>query len=126
MSSHDSSRTMTPNRRQVLQGMGLTLCTLPWLDRLASTVLAADTPVARNGFPRMVHEFFVQQVRNAHAEHSRRYRELKTREDAEQYVKMVQAAIRECFGPEPERADLQAASYRRAESRRLYDRKSDL
>ena len=50
------------NRRQVLRGMSLSVAGLPLLDHLTSlTALAADPPVVpRNGFPRMVHEYFVQ------------------------------------------------------------------
>ncbi len=106
MNVREPSSNVTPNRRQVLQAMGLTCCAVPWLDRLASTVLAADTPPARNGFPRMVHEFFVHEVRQANTLNAQRYRDLQSREDAEKYVGSVRQAIRECFGPEPERTEL--------------------
>lgn len=95
------------SRRQVLQGMGAALLGAPLLDRsMMSTALAADPAPPRNGFPRMVHEYFVQRVRTANSRNAKAYRELASREDAEAYVEHVRQAIRECFGPEPERTDL--------------------
>jgi cephalosporin-C deacetylase-like acetyl esterase len=61
-----------------------------------------------NRFPRMVQEFFVDQVRAAEAKGLARKRALKTKADAEAYVRDVQARIRRCFGPEPERTPLNA------------------
>jgi dienelactone hydrolase/pimeloyl-ACP methyl ester carboxylesterase len=59
-----------------------------------------------NRFPRMVQEFFVEQVRRAEQRGLRAKNGLKTKADAEAYVRSVQDKIRRCFGPEPERTPL--------------------
>lgn len=61
-----------------------------------------------NRFPRMMQEFFEARLRRIEAENLRRLAAIKTREDAEQYVRDVQAKIRESFGPFPERTPLDA------------------
>lgn len=61
-----------------------------------------------NRFSRMVQEWFVDQVKEAEAKIKQRLAGLKTKEDAEGYVRLVQARIRESFGPEPERTPLNA------------------
>lgn len=68
---------------------------------------AQETLAARNRFPRMVQEFFVEQVRKAEAEANRRRNALKTKEDAERYVKEVQAKALQSFGPFPEKTPLE-------------------
>src|SRR5688572_4504706 len=52
-----------------------------------------------NRFPRMVQEYFVAQVRQAEERGNRRRELLKTKEDAEAYVKSVRGMIAESFGP---------------------------
>jgi cephalosporin-C deacetylase-like acetyl esterase len=69
---------------------------------------AAETYEPLNRFPRMVHEWFVRQVREAEQRKLRRLEGLKTKADAEAYVKSVQQKIRQCFGPEPKRTPLNA------------------
>jgi len=59
-----------------------------------------------NRFPRMVHEWFVRQVRQSGRRHIKRLSELKTKTDAENYVRDARARIRQSFGPEPERTPL--------------------
>jgi dienelactone hydrolase len=54
----------------------------------------------------MVQEYFVEQVRRAEEHGLRAKRALKTRADAEAYIRSVQEKIRRCFGPEPERTPL--------------------
>jgi dienelactone hydrolase len=61
-----------------------------------------------NRFPRMVQEFFVSQVRAIEQKSLAAKAALKTKADAENYVRQVQAKIRRCFGPEPERTPLNA------------------
>lgn len=61
-----------------------------------------------NRFPRMVQEFFVDRVREIERKSLAAKAALKTKTDAEAYVKSVQAKIRQCFGPEPERTPLNA------------------
>ncbi len=94
-------------RRQVLQGFALSAVSFPLLDAMvALSAQAAEESLPRNGFPRMVHEYFVQQVRRATMRHAEGYGALVSQADAEAYVTMVREKIRECFGPEPERGEL--------------------
>jgi len=59
-----------------------------------------------NRLPHMVQEFFVNRVREIQAERLKRLERLKTKADAEAYVREVREKIRECFGPFPERTPL--------------------
>ncbi|MBL8826320.1 MAG: prolyl oligopeptidase family serine peptidase, partial [Planctomycetaceae bacterium] len=61
-----------------------------------------------NRFSRMVQEFFVDQVRQAEERGNRLRAALKTKADAETYVKSVRAKIQSCFGPWPEKTPLNA------------------
>src|SRR3954468_12356185 len=61
-----------------------------------------------NRFSRMVQEWFVDQVRAAEEKIKERLAALKTKEDAEAYVRSVQERARQSFGPEPERTPLNA------------------
>ena len=107
MSTITEHFTGSPTRRQLLQGMGLSLFGLPLLDRLLlPSARGANAAAPRNGFPRMVHEYFVHRVRQANTRNVRAYRELASKAEAEEYVRHVREAIRECFGPEPARTDL--------------------
>lgn len=74
---------------------------------------AADTapepaiePLRR--FPRMVHEFYLREVRRLNREAQQRRDALQTRADAEAYVADVRAKIARCFGPLPEKTPLNA------------------
>jgi dienelactone hydrolase/pimeloyl-ACP methyl ester carboxylesterase len=64
--------------------------------------------VPLNRFSRMVQEWFVEQVREAENKIKQQLAGLKTRQDAEAYVRSVQERIRQSFGPEPERTPLNA------------------
>jgi cephalosporin-C deacetylase-like acetyl esterase len=59
-----------------------------------------------NRFSRMVQEWFVDQVKAAEEKIKQRLAALKTKEDAEGYVRSVQERVRQSFGPEPERTPL--------------------
>lgn len=61
-----------------------------------------------NRFSRMVQEWFVDQVRAAEEKIKQQLTGLKTKEDAEAYVRSVQERVRQSFGPEPERTPLNA------------------
>src|SRR5215471_17698091 len=61
-----------------------------------------------NRFSRMVQEWFVDQVKAAEEKIKQRLAALKTKEDAEGYVRSVQERVRQSFGPEPERTQLNA------------------
>ena len=56
----------------------------------------------------MVHEYFVEQVRAAEQAGIKARAALKTKADAEAYVRDVREKIRTCFGPFPEKTPLNA------------------
>src|SRR5262245_24889543 len=61
-----------------------------------------------NRFPRMVQEYFVNRVRDIEQTALKRKAALKTRAQAEAYVREVREKIRACFGPLPEKTPLKA------------------
>jgi len=61
-----------------------------------------------NRFPRMMQDWLVTEVRAAETRGNNRRAELKTKADAEAYVKSVQQRIRDCFGAMPEKTPLNA------------------
>jgi dienelactone hydrolase len=61
-----------------------------------------------NRFPRMVHEYFVNRVREIEQKADKRRASLKTKSEAEEYVKEVREKIEKCFGPWPEKTSLNA------------------
>ncbi len=65
---------------------------------------AATQPL--NRFSRVVQDWFVDQVRHIEDQIIAEQAALKTKSDAEAYVKTVHDKIRRCFGPEPERTPL--------------------
>lgn len=83
-------------------------------DRPANLLFAQErrgssTPSATlNRFPRMVQEWFIEQVKEAESKTKQRLASLKTKEDAEAYVGSVRERVRQSFGPEPERTPLNA------------------
>ncbi len=60
-----------------------------------------------NRFPRMVHEWFVAQLRSAEARLLAAWEEVRTADDAKQYLEDIRKRIRQCFGPSPARTPLQ-------------------
>ena len=97
------------SRRRALLSIGVSTAALPlfgWFD--TTSALAADELEPMNRFPRMVHEWFVGQVRESERRHIETLSRLKTKADAQQYVRDAQARIRESFGPEPQRTPLNA------------------
>jgi len=80
--------------------------------RVGSAAAEEQKPAAPlaplNRFPRMVQEYFVERVRTAEQAGLKAKANLKTRADAESYVKEVQQKIRLCFGPFPEKTALNA------------------
>ncbi len=94
-------------RMFVGSGLSTSLGVAVWAGRDARC--QADPPrEPLNRFPRMVQEWFVEQVRQAEQRGLRIKQGLKSRADAEKYVASVRAKIRQCFGPEPERTPLNA------------------
>jgi dienelactone hydrolase len=59
-----------------------------------------------NRFPRMVHEYFVQRVRQVERRANQRRAALKTRADAEAYVRDIRQKTRLCFGSWPDKTPL--------------------
>lgn len=106
---HNSIDRMPIDRRQWLQCTSLASCGVLAGGTLAGSLQAAEKKYEPlNRYPRMVHEWFVDQVRRLERRNLRRLEELKTKEDAEAYVESVRKRIRACFGPEPERTPLAA------------------
>ena len=97
------------SRRGLMQLAGSAAVGLPWVvPGLSGTASAAEELEPLNRFPRMVHEYFVEQVRRAERRKLQAMSKLKTKADAEKHVESVRKRIRECFGPEPERTPLNA------------------
>ncbi len=61
-----------------------------------------------NHFPRMMQDYFLDRVGESLANPRKRRASLKTKQDAEAYVKDVRAKIAQCFGPWPEKCPLNA------------------
>ena len=107
-------RIHTPQPPSLYPRLGITpWCVLTWISLLAATPVAADAAPAGNDsltplnrFPRMVQEYFVDQVRRIENWTARRQTELNSRQDAEEYVRDVQEKIQRCFGPWPEKTPL--------------------
>ncbi|MCX5644910.1 MAG: prolyl oligopeptidase family serine peptidase [Phycisphaerae bacterium] len=70
----------------------------------ASSNRQALTPL--NRLPRMVQEYLVDQVRQAEQQGDQRRAAMKSRQDAEAYIRDVQDKIQRCFGPWPEKTPL--------------------
>ena len=66
----------------------------------------ALTPL--NRFPRMVHEYFVKEVRQVEQNAITRRLSLRSKSDAENYIQEVREKIQQCFGPWPEKTPLNA------------------
>jgi len=61
-----------------------------------------------NRFPRMVHEWFVMQVRAAQQKNLAELERVQTPQQVRDYQHSVRERIRQCFGPEPPRTPLNA------------------
>jgi len=88
--------------------LGLAAAAYGWHMLRAQEPPAAGKLPPLNRFPRMVQEFFVDRVRKIERKSLAVKAALKSKPDAEAYVKDVQAKVRQCFGPEPERTPLNA------------------
>ncbi len=97
------------SRRDLLRmgGVGLLGASLPgWTGSGGAAAVEGLRPL--NRFPRMVHEYYVDRVRRVEREGNRRRAALKTKADAEAYVRDVRKKIRTCFGPMPKKTPLNA------------------
>ncbi len=72
-----------------------------------SAQAAASLPLL-NRFPRMVQEFYVRRVRDSEQMANARRATIRTRSDAEDYLRDVRRKIHQCFGPFPEKTPLNA------------------
>jgi dienelactone hydrolase/pimeloyl-ACP methyl ester carboxylesterase len=101
-------RTMShitqPSQTSSLRAASLISLLLLACGAQAASSRPAPTPL--NRFPHMVQEYFVQQVRQVEQQGDQRRAAVRTREDAQAYVREVQGKIRECFGPWPEKTPL--------------------
>ncbi len=105
------------SRRRLLQGAGANLAGLSLAGLWPTAILAAEKGSAKasaeplqplNRFPRMVQEYFVQQVRMAERAAEKVRRALQSKEDAEKYVQSSRKRCLESFGPFPEKTPLKA------------------
>jgi cephalosporin-C deacetylase-like acetyl esterase/pimeloyl-ACP methyl ester carboxylesterase len=96
-------------RAAALGGAGALL-----IDGLVDQVFAADESARQplNRFPRMVQEHFIDRVTPLLEASRAKKAALKTKADAEEYVRSVQERVRESFGPAPERTPLDAKTTR--------------
>ncbi|MBC7817961.1 MAG: acetylxylan esterase, partial [Planctomycetaceae bacterium] len=102
------------SRRELFQRLSLAAwtagaTTLTWpVIGLAQDAKPASSPAPPplNRFSRVVQDWFVDQVRHIEERILAEQAALKTKSDAEVYVRNVQQKIRRCFGPEPERTPL--------------------
>ena len=98
------------SRRQVLRTFGVHAA-VPSIYWLYASTAFAETERQRetlNRFPRMMQEFFVRQVRESSLRRRKKLSELKTKADAQDYIRSARERIRLSFGPEPERTPLNA------------------
>lgn len=93
------------NRRNLLRWSAAGAVSLPWLNH---PLFAQEKYEPLNRYPRMVQDWFIEKVRAAERRKLYRMEKLKTKADAEAYVKEVRDRIRQCFGPEPQRTPLNA------------------
>ncbi|MBL8206823.1 MAG: hypothetical protein JNM09_21500, partial [Blastocatellia bacterium] len=97
------------SRRAWLQSLSLSavgFATLPQL--LAQTAEQSSTLPPLNRFPRMMQDYFVARVREIEQASIKRKFALKTKAEAQAYVRDVKAKIRSCFGPMPAKTPLNA------------------
>jgi dienelactone hydrolase len=94
------------SRRHLLQFTAGALAAGPLGASLTRSAFSQDDRAPLNRYPRMVHEYMVEQVRESRRRNLEMLDRLQTKEDAEKYVQSVRERIRQSFGPEPERTPL--------------------
>ena len=77
------------NRRNLLKMAGLSVVAVPMIRGFGTVpaIAAEEGAKSLNRFPRMVHDYFVHQVRQADRRNRLAYEGLKSRAEAEQYVR---------------------------------------
>ena len=126
MSRTSPSHRHPLSRRELLRCAGLGLAGSALINAKAaaatadpakSTSVAAKAPPASleplNRFGRMIHEHIVDQVRSAEDAANRRRAALRTKDDAEAYVREVREKIQQSFGAWPGKTPLNARVTRR-------------
>lgn len=97
----------TLSRRHLLSAATASAAAAPLLSlSQLNTAFAAPTDDPLNRFPRMVQQFFVRQVRQSAQRHLDLLDQVKTRADAQRYVKFAQQRVRASFGDRPARTPL--------------------
>lgn len=110
---------MKDNRRDFLKLAGLTGFGLAGKVAIPSFNSPRELPIEHfteevskllplNRFPRMMQDYFMSKMRNIEAKSKKRQSALKTKSDAEAYVREVRSKIKKCFGPWPEKTPLHA------------------
>lgn len=107
---------MKNNRRDFLKiagmagigftGVGIVPALGADLNKEVETRNVASELQAFNRFPRMMQDYTLNRVDESLAKSRKRRESLKTRQDAESYVKDVRAKIAQCLGPWPEKSPL--------------------
>ena len=100
------SRSLKLNRRTWVANASAQVGILALSGQWAQLAWAQQGFAPLNRYPRMLHDWYVAQVRAAELRHVQKIESLKNRDDAEKYVLDVQKKIRDCFGPEPQRTPL--------------------
>src|SRR5687768_10114665 len=114
MNPESSAQAARLSRRQMLHtlsiaGAGAAIdWHVPAFAAQAGAAAGAPSFAALNRFPRMVQEFFVAREHALHQQRLERLAALKTKADAEAYVRTVRGKIRASFGPFPEKTPLNA------------------
>jgi dienelactone hydrolase len=108
--THSSKDSISRRRMITAGGLGaLGLTFADWLsvsDVMAAAASGETNLEPLNRFPRMTQEYFVQRVRRVEAAAEKVRSELKSKRDAQAYVKSVQKRIDESFGPWPKKTPL--------------------
>ena len=92
-----------------LASLGLTLGHEPFVSLAQAAETRNPAKLAPlNRFPRMVQEFFVNEVRRIESASHAAKANLATSDQAQAHVRSVRNRIRECFGPDPEKTPLNA------------------
>ena len=71
-----------------------------------TTVAGAAELVPLNRFPRMMHDFFLQRITGQERATEAKRATLRTRADAEAFVRERAASVKQCFGPLPPKTPL--------------------
>jgi len=109
MSTHDDyiSPLFVPQTRRSL--LKISACHAGWPGLAALGLGQAATRAAETGlhrFPRMVQEYYVEQLKKVETLADKKRAALKNKTAAEAYVQDVRKKIQTCFGPVPEKTDL--------------------